>query len=103
MISGKESHSLLGDKYLNGTSILDKKKLSEKTLEEIQTSLTDLMNKLTFAHRIGNRPLINQLQMVIESYRNEASKKLDEVMKKQNIQGQVSIQKEDQIGNKNRT
>ena len=82
---------------------LDRKNLSEKTLEEIQTSLTDLMNKLTFAHRIGNRPLINQLQMVIESYRNEASKKLDEVMKKQNIQGQVSIQKEDQIGNKNRT
>jgi hypothetical protein len=41
--------------------------------------------------------------MVIETYRNEASKKLDEVMKKQNLQGQVSIQKEDQIGNKNRT
>jgi hypothetical protein len=82
---------------------LDKKNLSEKTLEEIQTSLTDLMNKLTFAHRIGNRPLINQLQMVIESYRNEASKKLDEVMKKQNIQSQVSIQKEDHFGNKNRT
>jgi hypothetical protein len=82
---------------------LNRAALSEKTLEEIQTSLTDLMNKLTFAHRIGNRPLINQLQMVIESYRNEASKKLDEVMKKQNIQGQVSIQKEDEIGNKNRT
>ena len=82
---------------------LDKKKLSEKTLEEIQTSLTDLMNKLNFAHRTGNRPLINQLHMVIESYRNEASKKLDEVMKKQNLQSQVYIQKEDQIGNKNRT
>ena len=82
---------------------LNRAALSEKTLEEIQTDLTGLMNKLTFAHRIGNRPLINQLQMVIESYRNEASKKLDEVMKKQNIQGQVSIQKEDEIGNKNRT
>ena len=82
---------------------LDKKVLSEKTLEELQTTMTDLMNKLNFAHRTGNRPLINQLHMVIESYRNEASKKLDEVMKKQNIQGQVSIQKEDQIGNKNRT
>ena len=80
---------------------LDRKALSEKTLEEIQTALTGLMNKLTFAHRTGNRPLINQLEMVVESYRNEASKKLDEVMKKQNIQGQVSIQKEDQIGNKN--
>jgi hypothetical protein len=80
---------------------LDRKALSEKTLEEIQTILTGLMNKLTFAHRTGNRPLINQLEMVVESYRNEASKKLDEVMKKQNLQNQVSIQKEGEIGNKN--
>jgi hypothetical protein len=81
---------------------LDRKQLSEKTLEEIQTDITGLMNKLNFAYRIGNRPLINQLTMVIESYRREAGEKLDEVMKKQNLQGQVSIQKEDQIGNKNR-
>lgn len=80
---------------------LDRKALSEKTLEEIQTALTGLMNKLTFAHRTGNRPLINQLEMVAESYRNEASKKLDEVMKKQNLQNQVSIQKEGEFGNKN--
>ena len=80
---------------------LDRKALSEKTLEEIQTARTGLMNKLTFAHRTGNRPLINQLEMVVESYRNEASKKLDEVMKKQNLQNQVSIQKEGEIGNKN--
>ena len=82
---------------------LNKTALSEKTLEEIQTSLTDLMNKINFAHRTGNRPLINQLHMVIESYRAEASKKLDEVMKKQNLQSQVYIQKENEIGNKNRT
>jgi len=82
---------------------LDKKKLSEKTLEEIQTDLAGLMNKLTFANRTGNQALVNQLHMIIETYRNEASKKLDDVMKKQNLQSQVSIQKEDQIGNKNRT
>ena len=80
---------------------LDRKTLSEKTLEEIQATLTGLMNKLTFAHRMGNRPLINQLEMVVESYRNEASKKLDEVMKKRNLHNQVSIQKEGEIGNKN--
>jgi hypothetical protein len=80
---------------------LDRKALSEKTLEELQTTLTGLMNKLTFAHRTGNRALIDQLHMVIESYRTEASKKLDEVMKKQNLQNQVSIQKEGEIGNKN--
>ena len=82
---------------------LDRKQLSEKTLEEIQTDITGLMNKLNFAYRMGNRPLINQLTMVIESYRREASEKLDKVMEKQNLKGQVSIQKEDEIGNKNRT
>ena len=82
---------------------LDRKQLSEKTLEEIQTDITGLMNKLNFAYKMGNRPLINQLTMVIESYRREASDKLDEVMKKQNLQSQVYIQKEGEIGNKNRT
>jgi len=81
---------------------LDRKQLSEKTLEEIQTDLTGLMNKLNFAYRMGNRPLINQLTMVIESYRREAGEKLDKVMEKQNLKSQVSIQKEDEIGNKNR-
>jgi protein involved in polysaccharide export with SLBB domain len=82
---------------------LDKKSLAGKTLEEIQTNLADLTNKLAFAQRTGNLALIQQLYMVMESYRNEASKKLDEIFKKQNLQNQVSIQKEDQIGNKNRT
>jgi hypothetical protein len=82
---------------------LDRKQLSDKTLEEIQTDLTGLMNKLNFAYKMGNRPLINQLTMVIESYRREASDKLDEVMKKQNLKSQVYIQKEGEIGNKNRT
>ena len=82
---------------------LDRAKLSEKTLEEIQTDITGLMNKLNFAYKMGNRPLINQLTMVIESYRREAGEKLDQVMKKQNLQSQVYIQKEGQIDNKNRT
>ena len=79
---------------------LNKTALSEKTLEEIQTSLTDLMNKLNFAHRTGNRPLINQLHMVIESYRTEYSKQMDEMFKKQNIKTNVSVEKEGQIKSK---
>ena len=82
---------------------LDRAKLSEKTLEEIQTDITGLMNKLNFAYKMGNRPLINQLTMVIESYRREAGEKLDQVMEKQNLKSQVYIQKEGESGNKNRT
>jgi iron-sulfur cluster repair protein YtfE (RIC family) len=77
--------------------------LSDKSLEELQTALSDLNTKLTFAHRTGNGPLIHQIQMVIESYHKESRKKMDELFSKQNIQTQVNIQREDQIGNKNRT
>lgn len=68
--------------------------LSEKTLEEIQEGISSIMNKLTFAYRTGNQPLIQQLHMVLESYKTEQSKKFDEMMKKQNIQTKINIQKE---------
>lgn len=59
--------------------------LSDKSLEELQTIITGLNNKLTFAYRIHNRPLINQLLMAIESYRTEYNKKMDEIIKKQKL------------------
>jgi hypothetical protein len=68
--------------------------LSSKTLEELQESITSLNNKLSFAHRTGNSPLIHQLMMVLESYRKESSKKMDELFAKQNIQTNVNIEKE---------
>ena len=68
--------------------------LSDKSLDELQTTLSELNNKLTFASRMGNRPLVNQLVMVIESYRFEYNKKMDELIKKQNIQTTINIQKD---------
>jgi hypothetical protein len=66
--------------------------LSDKSLEELQETLSDLTNKLTFAYRTQNGPLIHQLQMVIESYKNEQSKKLDALFKKQNIDTAINVQ-----------
>lgn len=68
--------------------------LSEKTLEELQEKLSDLNKKLTFAYRTSNGPLINQLQMVLESYKSAYNKKMDELMKKQKINVQVNIEKD---------
>lgn len=68
--------------------------LSDKSLEELQNTLSTLGNKLTFAYRTGNGPLIHQLQMVMESYRTEYLKKMDELIKKQNINTKISITKE---------
>jgi hypothetical protein len=41
-----------------------------------------------------NGPMIHQLLMVIESYKAELNKKMDAIMKKQNIQTTVSVEKE---------
>lgn len=68
--------------------------LSSKSLEDLQSSITSINNKLTFAYRTGNGPLIHQLLMALESYKTEYSKKMDELIGKQNIQSKINIQKE---------
>jgi len=68
--------------------------LSDKTLEQLQETMNGLTSKLTFAHRTQNGPLIHQLNMAMESYRSEFNKKMDEVLKKQNNQNKINIQKE---------
>ena len=67
--------------------------LSEKSLEELQSTITDLQGKLNFAFRMGNTAMINQLRMVIESYQVETAKRLDEMYKKQNLKSSVNVSK----------
>jgi hypothetical protein len=67
--------------------------ISDKSLEELQETISNLMSKLTFAYRTGNSQLINQINMALESYRNAYQKKMDDLIKKQNIQTQINITK----------
>lgn len=67
--------------------------LEDKSLEDLQNTISGLYSKLTYASRTGNQPLISQLNMVIESYRKEYNKRMDELLKKQNISNQVNIEK----------
>jgi hypothetical protein len=67
--------------------------LSDKSLEDLQETISGLNKKLTFAYRMGNQPLIHQLHMALDSYRVEYGKKMDELLKKQNIQTNVNIEK----------
>ena len=69
--------------------------LSDKTSEEILKTISDLYGKLNFAHRMQNQVMVNQIQMVIESYTAENTKRMDEMYKKQNLQNQVNISKND--------
>lgn len=66
--------------------------LEGKTIEELQDSIGNIMNKLTFAYRTNNGPLIHQLQMVLESYRTQYFKKMDEVFAKQKLNNQINIE-----------
>ena len=75
--------------------------LKDKSLEELQTKINELTSKLTFAYRTRNQALIGQIQMVMESYRNEYNRKMDELIKKQNIQNRINIRKEAEVDNKN--
>jgi hypothetical protein len=68
--------------------------LSDKSVEELQTTISSLTSKLTFAHRTGNQPLVNQLTMAMESYKKEYSKKMDEMVKKKDLDNKINIQKE---------
>jgi hypothetical protein len=67
--------------------------ISDKTVDELQTSMNDLTKKLTFAHRMGQSFMINQIQMVLEGYKTEYAKRMDELYKKQNIQNNIQITK----------
>jgi hypothetical protein len=68
--------------------------LSDKSLDELQKKITELNNKLSFSFRVGNGPLIQQIQMALESYKSEYNKRMDELMKKQKINSKVDIKNE---------
>ena len=65
--------------------------LSDKTLEDLSKTLSDLNTKLNFAHRMQNGALINQIRMAIDSYNTEYKKRMDEMYKKNNIEKQINI------------
>jgi hypothetical protein len=73
---------------------LNTDEIATKSLEEIQEAISSLSSKLNFAYRNLNGPMINQLNMALDSYRTAYSSKMDEVVKKQGIQTKISIQKD---------
>ena len=65
--------------------------LSNLSLEELQTKLTDINNKLSYAYKTRNTSLISQINMVLESYRNAYNKKMDELIDKQKTKTKIDI------------
>lgn len=67
--------------------------LGDKSLEELQISLQGLRSKLTFAYRMQNHMLIQQLHMAIESYQTECNKRIDDMFKKRNVDASINVDK----------
>lgn len=65
--------------------------LSDKKIDELQTTMASLSGKLNFAHRTHNYVLANQIQMVLQTYRDAYNKKVDEEFKKFNIEDSVNV------------
>ena len=70
--------------------------LSDKTLDELQNVISSLTNKLTFAYRTGNGPLIHKIHIALESYKEAYSVKTNEIMSKQTINTKISIENKPQ-------
>ena len=68
--------------------------LSDKSMDELQNSIQDLTQKLTFVYRTQNSHMMRQIQMVLESYKTEYSKRIDDIYKKQNLQNKINISKD---------
>lgn len=68
--------------------------LSEKSADDLQQTIQDLHSKLNFVYKTQNQPLINQLHMVLESYKSEYGKRMDELYKKQNVQDSIKVSKD---------
>ena len=57
---------------------INKSDLSNKSLEELQETLSSLTTKMNFAMASGNQPLLNQLRMAVTSYQAQHKKKLED-------------------------
>ena len=65
--------------------------LSDKSIEDLQEAIAILHAKITFAHRTQNGPMINQLDMIMNSYKDEQKKKLDKLFADKDIGDNIKV------------
>lgn len=56
--------------------------LSELNIEQLQSKITELNKRISFAYRSGNQALLGQLQLVLASYNTEYQRKMAKLMPK---------------------
>lgn len=66
--------------------------LEKLTSEQLQTKVTELLKRRTYILRMQPH-LLNQLDMMIDSYRTETARRDDEAFKKLQMQNNIRISK----------
>lgn len=61
---------------------ISKQVISTLPMETIQKKLSELYNKLSYAHRTGNSHLCSQIQMAIATYQEVYDRKIMEALPK---------------------
>lgn len=56
--------------------------LKEKTLEELQESISSLNKKISFVSRMNNQHVLNQLLLALNSYKEEYAHRQSELWNK---------------------
>ena len=70
--------------------------LGKLSIDDLQEKISSLTSKLTFSSRMNNHTMSHQLIMILNSYQNEYNKRMDEMYKKQNIQNNIRISKDNE-------
>ena len=69
-------------------------KLSDLSNEDLQTKISDLNKKITYAYRLGNQGMINQLQMLLNSHNYEYQQRLRKKFSTdKDLKGKIDIAK----------
>jgi len=71
--------------------------LSKLTMDELSKKHSDLLSRITYAYRIGQADMMQQLQMLLQDYQAELDmrnqKQLEEMQKaSKNFKGIIDIQ-----------
>lgn len=61
---------------------LSTEEIAKMKMEDIQSKITELTNKLSFAYGTGNGYLVHQLSMALETYNAAMQRKLSEMFPK---------------------
>jgi len=69
--------------------------LSNKSLDELQETMSNLNGKIVFASRMHNQQMMNQLIMSLNSYRAEYQRRQEELWNKisEQLKGKIDISK----------